>query len=103
MGMWLMLEKLWLILLDKFLLKTYLIGDHTPSTPYGEGFIVIGTGKLADLSENGDIDFEDFAMLAEDWQKPQGQYVGDITGASGIPDGYVDGYDLEEFMSQWLE
>ncbi len=78
-------------------------GTYTTSTPYGEGVLTIGTRKLADLSDNGEIDLEDFSMLAEDWDKPQGQYVGDITGEYGIPDGVVDMWDLREFMSEWLE
>jgi len=74
------------------------------SGEYATGILTIGTRKLADLSDNGDIDLLDFSMLAEDWQNPiQGQYIGDITGEYGIPDGYVDMWDLEEFMSEWLE
>lgn len=78
-------------------------GTYTTSTPYGEGILTIGTRKLADLSDNGDIDLEDFTMLAQDWKKTAGQYVGDITGASGIPDGTVDMYDLVEFVIEWLD
>ncbi len=79
-------------------------GSYNVNTPYGEGILTIGTRLLADLSDNGDINLEDFALLALDWQNPaQGQYVGDITGEFGIPDGYVDMYDLVEFCSEWLE
>ncbi len=73
------------------------------SGEYGTGILTIGTRLLADLSDNGEIDLLDFSLLAQDWQKPQGQYVGDITGEYGIPDGVVDIYDLVEFCSQWLE
>ncbi len=70
---------------------------------YGTGVLEIGTCLLADLSDNGEIDLLDFSLLAQDWQKPQGQYVGDITGENGIPDGTVDMWDLVEFVRKWLE
>ena len=47
-------------------------------------------------------DFKDYAILAQDWNKSQGQYVGDISGSNGIPDGYVNGYDLQRFSEGWL-
>ena len=77
-------------------------GTYSTSTPYGEGILTIGTRKLADLSDNGDIDIEDFSMLAFNWGESGGKYVGDITGPNGIPDGNVDMYDLLEFVSEWL-
>ena len=48
------------------------------------------------------VDLADFAILAADWQKPQGSYDGDITGPNGIPDGYVNMYDLVKFCDDWL-
>lgn len=47
-------------------------------------------------------DFANYTILAQDWGKPQGKYYGDISGENGIPDGYVDFYDLAEFVSAWL-
>ncbi|MFH1371942.1 MAG: hypothetical protein ABII09_11750 [Planctomycetota bacterium] len=81
-------------------------GTYSPSTPYNttdSNGLTIGTRLLADLDDDGKVDFKDYSLLAQDWQKPQGQYIGDISGEFGIPDGYVDGYDLSAFCSNWLE
>lgn len=79
-------------------------GTYDPNTPYGEGTLTVGTRILSDLvNEVGTVNFQDFAELAKDWKKPQGQYVGDITGPNGIPDGYVDQLDLSVFSSEWLK
>jgi len=62
----------------------------------------------ADIDGDGDIDFVDFAILAGDWLKCSNPYdsncmetgllAGDI-----IPDYYVNIYDLEFFVSSWLD
>lgn len=79
-------------------------GTYDPNTPYGEGILTVGTRILSDLvNEVGTVNFQDFAELSKDWKKPQGQYVGDITGPNGIPDGYVDPLDLSVFSSEWLK
>ena len=57
----------------------------------------------SDFNRDGAVDLEDFTTLAADWGKSGGQYAGDKTGPSGIPDGNVDMYDLAEFVTQWLE
>jgi hypothetical protein len=82
-------------------------GTYTSGAPYdNSGILTIGTRKLADLDDNGNVDLTDYAILAQDWKKPQSQYpnlyVGDIVGPNGIPDGYVNEKDLEAFSSQWL-
>ena len=78
-------------------------GTYSASTPYGSGILTIGTKMLADLDDEGCVNFKDYAHLAEDYGKSQGQYVGDIAGPNGIPDGYVDGHDLREFTDSWLD
>jgi len=70
---------------------------------YGTGILEIGTRLLADLDDSNEVNFEDFAIWAEDWQKGPGQYVGDICGPNGIPDGNADGYDLMAFSGDWLK
>lgn len=70
---------------------------------YGSGVLTIGTRLLADLDDSNEVNFEDFAIFAEDWQKGPGQYVADICGPNGIPDGYVDNYDLAAFCEDWLK
>lgn len=78
-------------------------GSHTLSTPYGTGVLEIGTRLLADLNDSNEVDFKDFSLFAKDWQKGLGQYVADICGPNGIPDGYVDNYDLAAFCEDWLK
>jgi hypothetical protein len=65
--------------------------------------LYIGTKILADLNDDGKVNIEDYAILARDWGKTQGKYYGDISGLNGIPDGYVNFYDLADFVSVWLE
>jgi len=78
-------------------------GTYSNSSPYGYGILTIGTRLLADLDDSNEVNFEDFAIFAEDWQKGPGQYVADICGPNGIPDGYVDNYDLAAFCEDWLK
>ena len=73
------------------------------SGEYGIGQLDIGTRLLADLDDGGKVDFGDFAIFAEDWQKGPGQYVADICGPNGIPDGYVDNFDLSAFCDDYLK
>jgi len=78
-------------------------GPYNQWVPYGSGRLDIGSRILSDLNDNGIVNFEDFALLANDWMKTQGQYIGDICGPNGIPDGYVNGYDLSAFGDDWLK
>ena len=73
------------------------------SGEYGSGILEIGTRLLTDLDDSNEVNFEDFAIFAEDWQKGPGQYIADITGPSGIPDGNVDNYDVAAFCEDWLK
>jgi len=78
-------------------------GTYNQWAPYGTGSLEIGTRLLADLNDSGHVDLGDFALLAEDFgEEPRGQYVGDITGPNGIPDGYVNGFDLGAFCDSYL-
>jgi len=58
--------------------------------------------NIADFNNDGDVNFEDFAMLANDWKKPIGNYLADISGPAGLSDGIVDEYDLAELAANWL-
>lgn len=78
-------------------------GTYTVMTPYGVGTLEIGTRLLADLDDSNEVNFEDFAIFTEDYQKGSGQYVADISGPNGIPDGYIDNYDLAAFYEDWLK
>ena len=58
-----------------------------------------------DFSLDGKVDMKDLAIIGNDWGK-QGQpleFVGDITGPQGLPDGKVDYQDLELLTRYWLK
>ena len=57
--------------------------------------------NIADFNNDGKVNFVDFAMLANDFGKPIGNYLTDISGSSGS-DGFVDYYDLAELADNWL-
>jgi len=84
-------------------LKNLTQGNYDQYTPYGSAILKIGTKFLGDLDNDKNVDFKDFSVLANDWKKPQGQYVGDISDANGIPDGYVNYYELEALSKDWCK
>jgi hypothetical protein len=53
----------------------------------------------ADIDDDGDVDFGDFAKLALHWQESG---CGLCSGADLTGDGKVNEDDLKEFVSQWL-
>jgi hypothetical protein len=80
-------------------------GTYNQWTPYNatdSNGLTIGTRLLADLNDDGKVNFKDYSILANDFGKAQDKYVGDIVGANGIPDGYVNNYDLETFCGSWM-
>jgi hypothetical protein len=77
-------------------------GTYDQWTPYGSGELDIGSRLLADLNDDGKVDFVDYSIQVTDYGKAQGQYVGDIVGPNGVPGGYVDGIDLGAFTDSWL-
>lgn len=58
-------------------------------------------GRILD----GIVDMKDLPYLGEDWGKKGAplDYIADITGEKGIPDGNVDSFDLELFVRHWLK
>jgi len=78
-------------------------GTYSNSTPYGSGILTIGTRLLSDLDDSNEVNLKDFARFANDWQQSQGQYTADIAGPNGIPDSYVNYYDLDAFSDDWLK
>ncbi len=42
-------------------------------------------------------------MLANDFGRPTGNYLTDISGASGLSDGEVDYQDLAGYAYNWLD
>ena len=53
-----------------------------------------------DIDDDGDVDFDDFAMFAIYWR---GIDCGLCGGADIYVDGNVDAYDLNEFTKDWLQ
>ena len=58
-----------------------------------------GTPRLGDLNADGDINFVDFALLAEAWHVPLGK-EGSPADLNG--DGVVDVLDFDQFVDLWL-
>jgi hypothetical protein len=58
-----------------------------------------------DFNLDGKVDMKDLPYIGNDWGK-QGNpldFIGDITGPQGLPDGNVDGFDLERKIRDWLK
>lgn len=87
-------------------MKGLLIGYFYCLDLYAYAFLYISPRELScicDFDSSGSVDLADFRMLAADWFKPRGCYVADTTGGyDGVPDGYVNVYDLIEFAQNWL-
>ncbi len=79
---------------------------------YGTGILDIGTRLLADLNDDGIVNFLDFAIFTNYWRNhlkasPEVSCVANISGPNGIPDGYngkavVDEIDLGVVAEEWL-
>jgi hypothetical protein len=65
-------------------------------------WVVVPDPLLGDLDDSGHVDLGDYALLSYDWNKINGQYVGDITGPEGDPDGNVDTFDLSVYCYTYL-
>ncbi|MBA7607499.1 hypothetical protein ES703_14658 [subsurface metagenome] len=78
-------------------------GSHDITSPYGSATLHIGTRSLGDLNRDGICNFADFSYMADDWLAPQGKHLGDISGENGMPDGFVDLYDVRELALRWLD
>ncbi len=78
-------------------------GTYDQWTPYGSGSLEIGTRLPCDFYEDGVINMNDFAVQANDFGKSQGQYTGDIVGPNGVPDGFVDYWDVGALSEVWLQ
>lgn len=88
-------------------------GEYASQDPYGwyQARFDVCPGNLNfSLDENGQIidgivDVRDLVHLGNDWGK-KGQpldFLADITGPQGLPDGNVDAGDLELLTRHWLK
>jgi len=78
-----------------------MLENKSRSSALPTAFFIGGTpdySKAGDLDGDGDIDFEDFAIFADDWGCPASPDCGaaDIDG-----DGDVDLGDFEKFVKGW--
>ncbi len=55
---------------------------------------------FGDIDQDGDVDFVDYAILANQWLKSPGVPPADIAPQNG--DGIVDWQDLRELAEHWL-
>lgn len=76
-------------------------GTFVSEEPYAH-FTIYFDRNLADFNNDGKIDFKDYSELANDFGKQDGNYITDISGPLGEPDGNVDMYDTQEFSENWL-
>ena len=69
--------------------------------PGNLNFSLDAEGKIID----GIVDMKDLAILGENWGKKGAplEFLADITGPQGLPDGKVDNYDLELLRRHWLK
>jgi len=77
---------------------------------YGEDFVPIGVGKISirnvcDFTDDGVVNFRDFAVCASSWRSPAGEPGWKPQADVGPPlfgDGIVDLQDLAGFVEHWL-
>jgi len=73
-------------------------GDISPETyKYSKEFTIFIAG---DINENGKVNFEDLAILADQWRQPPGTPSADI--APSPVDKFVDFLDLAILAKDWL-
>lgn len=57
---------------------------------------------MYDFNNDGIVDWQDFAPLADEWCESQGKFLCDTTGQEDKPDGFVNGLELTEMSKYWL-
>jgi lysophospholipase L1-like esterase len=65
--------------------------------PAVEEAIISGSTLTADIDNSGIVDFNDFSILASEWNMEEPDIAVDI-----VEDGVMDYKDLAEFYNQWL-
>ena len=77
------------------------LGFYDMATPY-DSFTLRFNRYIADLDDDGFVNYVDFALLSQDWQLTEIESIADITGPMGVPDNSVDDFDLNIMIEQWL-
>jgi fibronectin type 3 domain-containing protein len=80
--------------------ENYIPGGDYAASLYDLGIIRQCPAGPADLDNDCDVDFEDFAILALQWEQSPGVPSADITPLGG--DDIVDTNDLGTFVDNWL-
>jgi len=79
-------------------------GEYASQVPYD--FLQVRFDVYpGDFDLHSKVDLNDFSHLARDWgrQGEPREFIGDITGPLGLPDGKVDGFDLERYVRDYLK
>ena len=61
--------------------------------------ITVGFADVGDISDDGKVDFEDLAILANQWLQPPGTLSADIA----LPYGIVDFLDFAKLAENWMK
>ena len=61
--------------------------------------ITVGFADVGDISDDGKVDFEDLAILANQWLQPPGTPSADIA----LPYGIVDFLDFAKLAENWMK
>ncbi len=86
----------------EIVLKDVPAGTYDQWTPYASGRLDIGSRRLSDLNDDGIVNFKDYQIMGDEFGKT-GEYISDIAGPNGVPDGTVDYKDLKTFTDEWLK
>ena len=76
-------------------------GTYDENAPYVVQLRVDFEKLIADLNNDNEVNFKDYAIAAKYYNK-EGKCVADISGPDGVPDFIVDMYDIAKIVEQWL-
>jgi hypothetical protein len=71
--------------------------DEQDGSRYGIFGEMVPAVRSADFTGDGFVNFRDFSVLAQQWQKQEGPLTTDVAN-----DNRIDGQDLAAFCEQWL-
>jgi PKD repeat protein len=83
-------------------LASLTVSNSTGSDTRTNSFYIRVGHKLCDFNHDGIVDFEDLALLVDDWLQTNSVFVGDIA-PSPNGDGTVNLTDFARFAQDWLQ